>query len=272
MTLHPDMTEATYRALPGLSGTGVSKLLKSPAMWRHEMRNPKPRTSSMALGTVFHALTLGEDPNVAISMFPDFRTRKAQDWKLDVEDAGMTVMTQADWDTARAMRDAVMANGDAAEILSRHGLSEIAITTEYRGNTMKGRCDRLVSAGPVVDLKSGKDITPEGMQRAMADYGYAPQLAHYDRIVSGTERPLLIAVANTAPHFVAVYRIDELTWDLAQRAVEKAWDLYADCMESGEWPTGLPDGVTDLGLKSWAYDELELRIDPDAFAEPELKL
>jgi len=87
--------------------------------------------------------------------------------------------------------------------------------------------------------------------------------------VGHEQPPILIACENTAPYLVAVYEIDAVTWDLAQRAVELAWDLYADCTERDEWPSGLPTGIEPIGLKPWAYDQLDERVNPDAHAEME---
>ena len=111
-----DMPEAEYRALPGLSGTGVVKLLKSPALYRESVDNPTPPTPAMALGTAFHALVLeGIEPTV--SPFDSFRTKEAREWR----DANPQALTVEDAERVLAMRDAVLAHPDAAHILEADG-------------------------------------------------------------------------------------------------------------------------------------------------------
>jgi len=90
--------------------------------------------------------------------------------------------------------------------------------------------------------------------------------------VGHEQPPILIACENTAPYLVAVYEIDAVTWDLANRALEVAWDLYADCTERDDWPSGLPTGIEPIGLKPWAYDQLDERVNPEMYGEVELKL
>ena len=265
-----DLTEAAYRALPGLSGTQVATLLESPARLKWEASNPRPRTDAMSLGTIFHALVLGGESLWTVAPFDNFLTKAAKEWKAEQEAFGLTVVKADVPDTAEAMAEAVMAHSTARGLLKAPGRSEVVVESTYRDQHMKGRIDRLLNQGPLVDLKSARDVNPHHMAVAMADYGYATQLAHYARIVGSDEPPLIVAVANTAPHFVAVYRLDALTWDLAQRAVDVAWDLYADCMESGEWPSGLPEGITELGLRPWAYDQLDERVNPDFYTEMEI--
>lgn len=271
MTIHTDMSEREYRALPGLSGTQVATILESPMKYRWELDHPRESTSAMGFGTIVHALVLGQPLPCVVSEYDDFRTKAAQEWKAAQGASGLIVVKQDVMDAAYAAADSVWGHLVAADLLAKRGKSEVAVTGEHRGHALKGRLDRLPDTGPIVDVKTGRDVTAHGMASAMAEYGYATQLAHYAALAERPEAPVIVAVENTAPYRVAVYRLDELTWDLAQRATALAWDVYADCMESDTWPSGLPDDVTEIGLRPWAYDELELRVNPDAYAEMEVR-
>lgn len=257
MTVIEDMPEADYRAMPGLSGTGVATLLASPARWRWEQGHPRPSTSAMGLGTLVHALTLGTEPRAIVSEYPDMRTKAAREWKAEAEAEGLRVVTADEWTRAEDIRDAVRSHATAAALLDADGVSEVSITGEHEGAPLKGRIDRLAANGLVIDLKTARDATPDAMSRALGDYGYALQLRHYADLIGSPHRAVVIAVESEPPHLVAVYRVDAATWDLAGRAVAEAWTRYADCLAVDAWPDGMPDGIADLGLKAWAFDSLD---------------
>ena len=252
------LPEAEYRAMPGLSGTEVAKILDNPADLKWNRDNPREATASMSLGTLVHALVLGTDPHVTVSAFPDFRTKAAREWRDEAEASGLTVITRADLATAEAMRDAVMGNPIARQLLEAPGHSEVTVTGEHRGAALKGRIDRLPSAGPVIDLKTARAVDPHAMSRFIADYGTATQLAHYALLADrADEAPIVIAVRNTGRPAVAVYRLAPVTWHVALEATRRAWDIYADCIETGIWPDPHADGINELELATWAMDALE---------------
>jgi hypothetical protein len=177
VTLTYDMPDAEYRALPGLSGTGVVKLLRSPALYRHSVDNPTPATDAMRLGTLFHALALGtytpeDDPfafeapvldDVVVAPFENFRTAEAREWRDAQQAKGIKAVSrdvhatmvkeateryeaalakQAEWHAkAAAMVTALYANPDAAAILNAPGNAEVTITWTHDGHAMKGRID-----------------------------------------------------------------------------------------------------------------------------------
>lgn len=265
------ITEAEYRAMPGLSGTQIATILDSPMRFKWELEHPSKSTPAQAFGTIVHALVLNQPLPCVVSDYADFRTKEAQEWKAAREADGLIVVKESELDEAMQACAAVMANDTARRLLEAPGESEVVVTGEHRGQPLKGRIDRLPETGPLVDFKTTKDASAHGMQRSMADYGYATQLAHYSALTGRTDAPLIIAVENIAPYRVVTYRIDALTWDLAGRATALAWDVFADCMETDTWPSGLPDDITDIGLRPWAYDELEMRVNPDAFAEMEIR-
>ena len=262
-----DLSETVYRALPGLSGTQVKTLLESPARYRWERDHPRPRTAAMSLGTLFHALVLGQPLDVVVDD-REFRSNADKAWRAEQEALGLTVIKSDVMETARAMHQAVVDHDVAHQLLAAPGESEVSVKGDHRGYPLKGRIDRL--GARLIDLKSARDVTPRAMAHALDEYGYALQLAHYAKLVDHEQPPILIACENTAPYLVAVYEIDAVTWDLAQRAVELAWDLYADCTERDDWPSGLPTGIEPIGLKTWAYDQLDERVNPDAYAEMEI--
>ena len=265
-------TEAQYRAMPGLSGTGIKTILESPAQWKWEQDHPRVATSAMNLGTIAHALILNQPLSVVVTDYPDFKTKAAREWRDEQEALGLIVVKADVMETAEAMARAVREHPAASALLGEPGVSEAVAIGQHRQRPLKGRIDRLTTER-VIDIKTDRDVSPLGIQKAMATYGYPGQLRHYAQLTDTADKPaIIIAVRNAAPHFVAVYEIDELTWDLAGRAVAKAWDIYADCLDTDTWPTGLHEGIEPIDLRPWAFDQLDELVDPDAYADVELKL
>lgn len=258
--IHDDIPEATYRAMPGLSGTEVAKILDNPADLKWARENPTPSTASMSLGTLVHAMVLDQPTNAVVSEYPDFRTNAAKAWRAEVEAEGLTVVKAEDYEQAETMRDAVLANATAAKLLAAPGRSEVTVTGERRGAPLKGRIDRLADSGLVIDLKTTRDVSVGAFERALSDYGYACQVAHYAALAGSDQRPVFIAVRNERRPAVAVHRIGATTWEAARRAVAEAWNRYADCIEADSWPDLHADGITDIDMKPWALDALARQI------------
>lgn len=251
--------EREYRALPGLSGTEVATILDNPADLAWKRANPWPSTSAMALGTLTHSLILGvESENVIASEFPNYLTKAAKDWKAEQVAAGMTIVTWADYRKADALAAAIRANPLACGLFEQDGHAEVTVTDEHKGAALKGRIDYLPATGPIVDLKTSRDASMGKFEAALGAYGIPTQMAHY-ALLAGREahRPLIVVVQTTGRPAVRVYKLGELTWAVALEATRRAWDVYAECVRTGEWPDVNASEIRDIDLKPWALDELE---------------
>lgn len=255
------MPEAEYRALPGLSGTGVAKLLASPADYAYDLANPEPPNASMSLGTLVHAMVLTPDVPLTVGVNPFSYNGQRKEWtarKAELEADGLTPIGADVMARAELMRDAVMGNPIAARLLTAPGHSEVTVTGEHRGAPLKGRIDRMPEVGPIVDVKTAREVAPDFMARFIGTYGVATQLAHY-ALLMGNEiaRPYVIAVRNSRRPAVAVYQIGEPTWQVAVNATRRAWDAYAECVKTGMWPDPNAEQIGDLELPAWSFDALE---------------
>lgn len=287
------MREADYRALPALSGTGVALLLESPADWRWKQEHPTPSTPAMMFGTLVHALTLDNytededpyaftpfevDPGVVVSPFDSFRTAEAKAWKAEQQLAGIEPVSQSVYQTmvdkanaqtqalqakkddahrrARLLADAVHDHDVAGRILAEPGRAEVVVSGDIDGAALKGRIDWLPDDGPVVDLKTARNVGLRAVSGSLDSFGYATQLAHYGLLADRLERPYIIAVRNEQRPAVAVYRLGQATWDAALRATERAWQIYAECVTTGVWPDPHANRVLDVDAPYWTIDRL----------------
>jgi hypothetical protein len=75
---------------------------ESPYKWRHS--SGKEVTKAMDLGTLIHSAILEPETALtdiaAVSPFPDFRTKAAQEWRDDQREMGRMIATDADIRTA----------------------------------------------------------------------------------------------------------------------------------------------------------------------------
>jgi hypothetical protein len=75
---------------------------ESPYKWRHS--SGREVTKAMDLGTLIHSAILEPETALtdiaAVSPFPDFRTKAAQEWRDDQREMGRMIATDADIRTA----------------------------------------------------------------------------------------------------------------------------------------------------------------------------
>lgn len=104
-------------------------------------------------------------------------------WKrfcAEAEQDGKTVVAQADWAKAHAMRDAIAAHRDASTLLLGDGESEVsAFGIDENGIRHKARFDRIIP-GVIVDLKTTSSKPgADALTRTVLDYGYDVSASHY---------------------------------------------------------------------------------------------
>ena len=118
--------------------------------------------------------------------------------------------------------------------------------------------------GVLLDLKSCADESPNGFGRAAARMGYHRQAVHYRTGYQAVTRRrvsefVLAAVTNVQPVLAVPYL---LTDEIAEQAIDECRELrelYARCMQSGQWPT-YGDGYQLLDFPAYAKRSNEVEI------------
>jgi hypothetical protein len=254
-----DMPAEQYHAINALGSGDVQRILRSPA---HYQAGPGASTDARDLGTAIHTAVLEPhliDATVAVSPKFDRRTTagKAAAAAFDAEHAGRLILEQADFDTVLRVRDAVHAHAGARTLLAQ-GAREVTLqwADPDTGCPAKARLDWLRPDGGCVDLKSTRDASPAAFRRAIANYGYHVQAAHYDhgsQHVLGAPFPywIWIAVEKEPPYGVGVYVLDRNDIDRTQPRVRAAYERWAQCNESGVWPA-YSSLIEPITLPEWA--------------------
>jgi hypothetical protein len=279
------VTDAEYHgwSLPSSSFLKNAGAHRSPAHMRAWLEaDPTEPTKEMRMGTLTHGLAF--EPGYTAAVLPDgidLRTKAGKAAKAEAtekaEAEGLLICKQAEWDAARRMMDSINAHPEAGEILgigNAEASHEVAIT---HGGT-KSKTDAVVPLGgrvAVADLKTCESAAPRDFQRAAINAGthiqMAHQLAHVSRASArwaDTGEPTgilpdgmanfctayVVAVENTHPHSVVVYRLDDWAIDAAMHIRDERIKAYQHAVATSAWH-GYPSGVVDIDIPQWALPD-----------------
>lgn len=243
--IHEGVDETAYHAdkLSISSSQAKALLYDGPAA----LRNPKPFGNQDALdtGSVVHALVLGVGDYEVID-FPNYLSKAAKQAREEVRARGGTPVIPRDLERAGAIRDSVYAHPVAREILSV-GQAELSLwaTDPATGVLMRGRIDWLHD-GVNNDLKTSSGLPwAEVFMGAVMRYGYGLQAAWYMKLLwlNGVDPkpPRWIVVTKREPYEVEVLQPAQDLIDYSMTEVDRALALYAQCLETDEWPESAAD-------------------------------
>lgn len=257
-----DMPNATYHAMDGISKSGLDKIARSPAHYKH--RQFKEPTRAMAIGTAIHAAILEPVRFDDEYIFTEAKVRTAKEYKdAKAIHGGELVLTAPEAKKVMGMRDAVGNNLQAMRLLSKPGkaeLSAICIDPET-GVQIRARFDWITDDGEVVDVKKTQDVRHDLFAKSVDTYRYHVQEAMYSFIYEQiTGEPLkafyFLAVEEEAPHSNQMYVIDGLAREIGDFYFRRDLRIYAECVNSGKWPH--PDnGEGIIELSNWAVSSYE---------------
>ena len=126
--------------------------------------------------------------------------------------------------------------------LLRNGKAEQSFFADDDGLTVKCRPDYYIeSAGVVVDLKTIEDISEYGIKKAIANYRYDRQDAHYLRTLylAGKKAKtfLFIFAESNPPHMVKIREIEHQARVDADNEIEILLDKYRAYLRTNETDT-----------------------------------
>lgn len=271
--LYDGVPEEIYHALPGLSSTGVNRMLHAPAVYRWYADHPSAPKKTFDVGHAVHARVLGV--GLPIAVIPEemlaangaTSTKAAKAFIAEARAEGKTVLKPDEYAEVAAMADAVLDHPDAAALLTG-AQPEVSILWDdpKTGVRCRGRLDYWHKRSDVaVDLKSTRSADPRRFARHAVDYGYPEQRVHYQTgtalLTNGALRGFIhVLVEKEPPYLVSVVELDADFDAVARRRVRYAIDLYADCQETGRWP-GYGDGIHRVYSPAWyradTFDETE---------------
>lgn len=261
-----DLPFDEYLKRPAVHFSALVRGRPSMLHLHHEMTSPPTDpTPSMILGSAFGILVLEPLREKHLAVRPEFSGKGSvaarEAW--NEEHAGRLILSQDQYDTARRMRDAVMAHAKAGPLLRAKGRSEVSMfwRDKKSGLDCKGRVDRVVMDQALLDLKSSASAEPDAFARSMYDYGYFIQDPFYRwgyEECGGGKLPMVFVVCeNKPPHAVVVYRIGGQSRAIGAGLAEELMLKYADACRAKRFPGYADDDVADIELPLWALKRWE---------------
>lgn len=264
-----DMPAEQYHAIQALSAGGLKRLAQTPAHFYGLQLDPNrpdsEPTPAMRNGTLTHCALF--EPEALAARYVakpaglDGRTKEGKAWLALIGTEGREIVDAAQLAAALAQAAAVRRLPDVAALLS-DGRGEVSAfwIDDETGELSKCRPDWVSPAGDdgviLVDGKTCQDASPDGFSRAIWNFRYDLQAAHYStgyEIASGKRVHgfVFAAVESAWPHAAAAYMLDDLVLDRARAECRRLTELYAECRRTNTWP-GYPTAIQPIGLPRWA--------------------
>jgi hypothetical protein len=244
----------TYFTGPGVSRSTLWKGYSKT--WKHARAGQdKPSTKALEFGKLIHCAVLEPDLlNVRYAPGAD-AAKNTKEWKAvaaEIEYAGMTPVSRADWASAISIRNSVEHIRPFTQLRDGGVMEHGAYGKDpITGLVTKCKPDLYnPKYGIILDIKTTQDASPDFMW-SVKRYGYHFQDAHYrDTLVLAEQEVnafLFLVIESENPYAAALYEL-EPDWIVEGRAIRaKALAGYAQCVETGEWP-GYSEQIQQLKM------------------------
>jgi hypothetical protein len=289
--IYYDIPAGEYHSWDAASASRLTKLARSPLHMRAAIDNPPAQTEATALGDAIHCMVL--EPSTFLERYvvagqctaqknkksPDRckssgKVMREGEWYCGTHDPSKdepfvltrTLLTTFQLAAVKRARENVFAHPKARALLESPGGFEVSAVWDDPETAVrcKGRADHLAPeyrGGPtIVDVKSTKDASQFAFPKSIFSYGYFRQGALYlDGFAYTMEVPwehfAFIAVENTEPYAVAVYRLLDDAVQAGKDQLRTLLRKYAECELATVWP-GYSKHVQDVGLPGYAWDQI----------------
>lgn len=253
--------EEAYAQLRACNWSSLKNMGVSPHYYRWRLANPEKRKQAFVFGGAVHTLLL--EPEKFSARYGVFDgVRRGKEWdRWQAINPGVESLKPHELARVEALVETIRKNADAARLLS-HGRREEVVTwtDEVTGLACKGRLD-WIRPDLLVDLKtSGREPGPRHFAKACIDFGYAAQIAFYAdgarqaRLITGDERPYIIAARANHDHDVVVYQLSEAALAVGRSIYRRLLRKLVECTEADYWP-GIAPGVQQLDVPPWAEQQ-----------------
>lgn len=239
--------------------------------WSHNPDSIKPKKSNaLNFGKAVHAILLGDEVfaekyATRPVMWDSWRSKAAQEWKIDQEANGITVITDEDLEKIHRMHD------DAA----KHPIVKAGVLNGRAERSMFWQCPDTkiwLRARPdmipngtdtFVDLKSVGKMEQSFIDNQVADCGYYLQAGMLKVICEG----LGIPFDGFAMVYVSTAETPDTQWaEMSDSDIQRGADVVRMCLkiirhglDTGEWQGAdiCNAGAQPLMMKSWAATRVD---------------
>jgi len=278
--IHYGVPAAVYHADPCESpslSSGVARTILDQSIahaWHEHPKlggGKKESTAAMTTGSVVHSLLAGEDSDLEIGTYDNFRIKAAQEWRDAVIAQGRTPALNRDLDDARFIVDSIKAKaalGIDNSPFVEHGRSEVTAIWKEGEAYCRARYDRLVidpnGYADIWDWKTTTDVSPDAIQRSIIDHGYHIQAAFYLRGLAtvlpdyaGRCTFVFVFVETKAPYAVRRVCLGESFMTAGRHLVGEAINQWRGAMESGLFNDPFAGQTITMPAPDWYIRKLE---------------
>lgn len=254
-----------YYDVPALSASGINDFINKGALsfWKHSPLNPDreatPDTPAMKFGRLCHTLVL--ESHIVDSLYslepPDINRRtkagREEYERFLASSQGKEVVTQKDFDLAKAMADALHADSKCQKLLGQGEPEKPLFWADETGLPCKAKVD-YYREGLVIDYKTSNDILPEDFGRKMANLGYHRQAAFYMRAIEITHgtRPdgfVFIVQNKDIPADIHAFALDKESIECGDYEVAEAVLEIHRRIRENDWQP--PQQMESVSLPYW---------------------
>ena len=156
------MTNKEYREHEGISKSALWEIRKSPLHFKWKMEHPQEDTPALIFGRAVHKWVLEEETffdEFAVAPIVDKRTKDGKElWaSFELSAAGKDLIKAEDFEIIKAMKNELLKNEMAVNLLAGKKETSLFGTDELTGERIKARPDILTEIGDtliVADYKS----------------------------------------------------------------------------------------------------------------------
>ncbi len=278
--LHYGVPAPVYHADPCESpslSSGVARTILSRSLAHAAFEHPKlsknggrKPTKAMRFGSAVHAIQSGDDEEIVIGEFENFKTKAAQEWRDKITAEGRTPMLRHEIEgEVSPMVSALVtkvAIGCDSPFLD-HGKDEVTCIWKEGDVFCRARFDRLVVdpmgfCADIWDWKTTTDVSSEALERKIIDEGYHIQAAFYSRGLRAVMPQARVSfifgfVESKAPHAVSRVCLSEGFLDLGERSVSRAIAAWQQASAAGQWPEASAGQTVKLMPPDWYVRKFE---------------
>ena len=269
-TLEADAYHGDPCPAPSLSSTLARKMLNQSPLhaWTASPRlNPdwEPQDKkTFDIGRAAHREVLGAGsdyaviPENALASNGAASTKEAKAFIAEAREAGLTPIKAEEADQVQAMAAKVSERLAEMGILLEPERSELAAIAELDGAWCRAMIDNAPAdpAAALYDFKTTTDASPDACLRAVMNYGYDVQAAHYRdtwRAATGEDRAFRFIMQEKEPPFeVCVVELGGESLMMAHKKIARAREMWAICVRDEHWP-GYPLGIHRIELPEFFH-------------------
>lgn len=258
-------TNEQYHARNDISASMLKDMNRSwriyEATWLTNQIKREP-SASMELGTAIHAAVLEPErfhcEYVTVPQGVDHRrnTNSYKDWRKQI-DADVNVISRSDLETVVRCRDALHKHPIIKPFLEAEGRCEVSHywTCPETDVPCKFRPDKVIPHGQCVfDIKTTQSV--DGFDKAVADFGYHLQAAHYIRGAEhrygGEDWIFLFAVVETNPPYrCRAISLDSESLGIGFDTRERLLSEYVRRLNNDDWSDPDEGELVTVSLPSW---------------------